>query len=196
MEDSYREWSVRIQQMQAKYPGYRGMYLQPPEPGSGGHWTTMLRYDTHEHLEGWLNCTERREMLKESHAFIEDLVLMRLATSFPGWVPVNPSTGQGPPNWKAALLVLLGLYPIVMFEMHFTLPLFDWLGVAHPLATFISNFATVMITGYLTMPPFVRWFRWWLFVTEDSPPHANAKGLGILIALYLTEIALSWLLLS
>ena len=53
MEDAYREWCARIQDAQARYPGYRGMYLQPPA-SNGGHWTTMLRFDTTEHLEGWL----------------------------------------------------------------------------------------------------------------------------------------------
>jgi antibiotic biosynthesis monooxygenase (ABM) superfamily enzyme len=36
MADRYREWAARIQAAQAKYPGYRGMYLQQRrEPQSG-----------------------------------------------------------------------------------------------------------------------------------------------------------------
>jgi uncharacterized protein len=54
---------------------------------------------------------------------------MRLATSFPGWVPINPMTGKGPPNWKTALLVILGLFPIVMLEMRFLSPILASLGL-------------------------------------------------------------------
>jgi cytosine/adenosine deaminase-related metal-dependent hydrolase len=99
MDDAYREWAVRIQAAQAKYAGYRGMYLQPPTENDG-LWTTIIRYDTAEHLEAWMKAPERGELLAESKAFIDHEQLMRLATSFPGWVPINPVTGKGPPNWK------------------------------------------------------------------------------------------------
>ncbi|MFZ0503936.1 MAG: antibiotic biosynthesis monooxygenase, partial [Chthoniobacterales bacterium] len=91
MDDTYREWAVRIQDAQAKYPGYRGMYLQPPAEKEG-LWTTIIRFDTAEQLEAWMNAPERKELLAESKAFIDQEHLMRLATSFPGWVPINPMT--------------------------------------------------------------------------------------------------------
>src|SRR5260370_13182446 len=50
MDDAYRAWTVKIQAAQARYPGYRGTYLQPPS-SNDSHWTTLLRYDTAEHLE-------------------------------------------------------------------------------------------------------------------------------------------------
>jgi hypothetical protein len=65
------------------------------------------------HLEAWMNAPERKALLAESKEFIESEELMRLATAFPGWVPLDPMTGEGPPNWKTAMLVLLGLFPIV-----------------------------------------------------------------------------------
>ena len=111
MADRYREWAARIQAAQAKYRGYRGMYLQPPTGGGDGHWTSILRYDSAEHLEAWMNAPGRRAFLSETREFIESEELIRLATAFPGWVPIDPMTGEGPPNWKAAMLVLLGLFP-------------------------------------------------------------------------------------
>jgi antibiotic biosynthesis monooxygenase (ABM) superfamily enzyme len=98
MEDAYRAWAAKIQQAQSLYPGYRGMYLQAPS-SNDGHWTTLLRYDTAAHLEAWMAAPERAELLKESKAFIESEELMRLATSFPGWVPINAVSGMGPPVW-------------------------------------------------------------------------------------------------
>ena len=73
----------------------------------------MLRFGTPEQMNAWMAAPERAAMLEEARAFIEGEELLRLATSFPGWVPINPETGKGPPDWKTALLVLLGLYPIV-----------------------------------------------------------------------------------
>ena len=189
MEGAYREWAARIQQAQSQYPGYRGMYLQPPA-SDGGHWTTLLRFDTTEHLEAWLAAPERAKLLQESKTFIEKEELMRLATSFPGWVPINPLTGKGPPDWKTALLILLGLYPIVVIELRFLNPLLR--GLNSSLATFIGNAISVAGTTFITMPLFVRAFEWWLFVDKKSPKWATLAGLGILVGLFAVEVGFFW----
>jgi antibiotic biosynthesis monooxygenase (ABM) superfamily enzyme len=193
-EDSYREWATRIQAAQAKYPGYGGMFLQPPDI-PGGMWTTIIRFDTASHLEAWMNAPERKELLRESKEFIEHEQLTRLATSFPGWVPVDPLTGKGPPDWKTAMLVLLGLFPIVMLEMKFLSPVLGGFGLHASLATFIGNAISVALTSFLTMPWCVRWFGWWLFLRDSSPKHTTAKGVLILAGLYAIEVGALWKLL-
>ena len=194
MEDTYRNWSARIQAAQAKYAGYRGMFLQAPDE-PGGMWTTIIRFDSAEHLEAWMNAPERRELLRESRAFIEHEQFTRLATSFPGWVPVDAATGEGPPGWKTAMLVLLGLFPLVMLELRYLSPVLAALGFHASLATFIGNAISVALTSFLTMPLFVRWFGWWLFVREGSSAHATLKGLSVILALFAIEIAAFWRLL-
>src|ERR1700758_1761931 len=184
---TYREWAVRIQAAQAKYAGYRGMYLQPPSE-KDGLWTTIIRFDTAEHLEAWMEAPERAELLGESKAFIEHEQLMRLATSFPGWVPINPMTGKGPPNWKTALLVVLGLFPIVMLELRFLSPILASLGLHASLATFISNIISVAGTTFLTMPLFIRCFSWWLFTEKKTPAWITPAGLGLVSALFAIEV--------
>jgi len=192
-EDDYRAWSARMEAEQAKYPGYRGMFLQPPDE-VGGMWTSIIRFDTAAQLEKWMNAPERAAMLKESKAFIEHEQLTHLATSFPGWVPIDPATGKGPPDWKAAMLVLLGLFPIVMLEMKFLGYLLGPLGVENrSLATFIGNFISVALTSFITMPLFVRWFGWWLFPKND--PTATVKGVAILCVLFVLEVIVLWKLI-
>jgi hypothetical protein len=194
MDSTYREWAVRIQAAQAKYAGYRGMYLQPPSE-KDGLWTTIIRFDTAEHLEAWMEAPERAELLRESKAFIDQEQLMRLATSFPGWVPINPVTGKGPPNWKTALLVVLGLFPIVMLEMRLLSPILTALGLHASLATFIGNCISVAATTFITMPLFIRWFGWWLFADRKSPTWIEPTGLLFLVALFAVEIGALWNLL-
>jgi uncharacterized protein len=194
MADRYREWAARIQAAQAKYRGYRGMYLQPPAGGGDGHWTSILRYDSAEHLEAWMNAPERRAFLSETREFIESEELIRLATAFPGWVPIDPMTGEGPPNWKAAMLVLLGLFPIVMLEMKFLSPILANLGIHASLGTFIGNAISVALTSFLTMPLFVNWFGWWLFPKGDASA-VTLKGAGILCVLFALEVIALWRLL-
>jgi len=189
MDDAYREWATRIEAAQARYPGYRGMFLQPPDE-NGGMWTTIIRFKTAPQLEAWMNAPERKSLLQESKAFIEHEQLTRLATAFPGWVPVDPITGKGPPDWKTALLVLLGLFPIVVIELRFLNPLLR--GLNSSLATFIGNAISVAATSFITMPLFVRVFGWWLFLDKKSPKWRTPAGVVILGLVCAGEVALFW----
>lgn len=195
MGDRFREWAERIQAAQARYPGYRGMYLQPPAGGDAGHWTSILRYDTAGHLEAWMNSPERRALLAEEREFLESEEMMRIATAFPGWVPIDPMTGDGPPNWKAAMLVLLGLFPIVMLEMRFLSPVLAAWGLHASLGTFVGNAISVALTSFFTMPWCVRWFGWWLFPKGSEAPAITARGVGIISLLYAVEVVVLWRLL-
>jgi len=190
-EDQYREWAARMQAAQAECRGYKGTFLQPPGE-AGGFWTTIMRFDSAANLEVWMNSARRREMLSEAQDIIEHEQLTHLATAFPGWVPVDPMTGKGPPNWKAAMLVLLGLFPIVMLEMKY-LNLTQF-GIHASLGTFIGNSISVALTSFITMPWCVKWFGWWLF--PKGPAAAiTAKGVGIICLLYAVEVAVLWKLL-
>ena len=43
-EADYRAWAERIQKLQAKFPGYIGSFVQPPQHKETG-WTTVLRFE-------------------------------------------------------------------------------------------------------------------------------------------------------
>ncbi|HEU4770560.1 MAG TPA: antibiotic biosynthesis monooxygenase [Candidatus Udaeobacter sp.] len=189
-EAAYRDWETRIQQAQSKFPGYRGSYVQPPVSGELG-WTTLMRFDTAEQLDRWLKSPERAALVKEAESLVDYAHLQRMGTSFPGWFPTDPKTGKGPPNWKAGMLVLLGLFPIVMLETRFLkLPVNPSLGM------FIGNSISVALTTYLTMPLFIKVLHWWLFPKSDASKIAvNAAGAALIFLLYAISVAALWHLL-
>jgi antibiotic biosynthesis monooxygenase (ABM) superfamily enzyme len=188
-EGAYREWETKIQQAQSKFPGYCGSYVQPPLAGELG-WTTLMRFDTAEHLDTWLKSPERAALLSEAEPLIDYAHLQRMETSFPGWFPTDPKTGQGPPNWKAAMLVLLGLFPIVMLESLFLSPRLASLNFS--LALFIGNTISVALTTWLTMPVFIKALDWWLFPKLDAPKSVHWKGTLLIFALYALSVAIFW----
>ena len=188
-EGAYREWETKIQQAQSKFPGYCGSYVQPPLAGELG-WTTLMRFDTAEHLDTWLKSPERTALLGEAEPLIDYAHLQRMETSFPGWFPTDPKTGQGPPNWKAAMLVLLGLFPIVMLESLFLSPRLASLNFS--LALFIGNTISVALTTWLTMPVFIKALDWWLFPKPDAPKSVHWKGTLLIFALYALSVAIFW----
>lgn len=192
-EEAYRQWETRIQQAQSKFPGYKGSYVQPPIAGELG-WTTLMRFDSAEQLDTWLKSPERTALLREAEPLIDYAHLQRVDTSFPGWFPTDPSTGQGPPNWKAAMLVLLGLFPIVMLETRFLGPRLA--GLNSSFAMFIGNTISVALTTWLTMPVFIKGLGWWLFPkSEASKLRVNIAGTALILALFAIEVAALWHLL-
>ena len=192
-EEAYRRWETKIQQAQSKFPGYQGSYVQPPVAGELG-WTTLMRFDSTEHLNKWLKSPERGALLREVEPLIDYAHLQRMETSFPGWFPTDPKTGQGPPNWKAAMLVLLGLFPIVMLETRFLSPLLAHLNSSF--AMFVGNTISVALTTWLTMPLFIKALGWWLFPkSEASKLRVNFAGAALTFFLFAVEVAALWNLL-
>jgi len=187
-EEDYRNWAERIQQVQAKFPGYIGSFTQPPHQRENG-WTAVLRFDSGANLDRWLNSKERAAMIKESEDMIEGFHTQRVDTAFPGWVPRDPSTGRPPNRWKTAGLILLTLYPLVMLEIRFLNPHLHALNLS--VSTFIGNVLTVALTTWPLIPLAVWAFHPWLF-PENQPRWLVAIMPLLLVLCYLIEIALFW----
>jgi uncharacterized protein len=167
MEEAYHDWVDRIRQVEARFPGYQGLQLQPPIPGLQENWVSLLRFDTAEHLNAWLESDARRDALREVEPSL-DKREQQVATAFSGWFTFGDAPGQAPPSWKQSMIVLLTLYPIVMLELLFLNPLTQSLGMAE--STFIGNALSVAVTGFLLIPLALRAFEWWLLPRPSDSP--------------------------
>jgi uncharacterized protein len=190
-EAAYRAWADRIQKLQSTFPGYVGSFVQPPQQKETG-WTTVLRFDSKEHLEGWLNSPARAAMLKESEDLISGFHAQRIDTSFPGWVANDPATGKPPNKWKTSALILLTLFPIVMLELKYLNPQLAALNPA--LRTFLGNALSVTLTTWPLMPLAIAGFHAWLF-PENRPRWLVQTMPVVLVLCYAIELAVFWHLL-
>jgi antibiotic biosynthesis monooxygenase (ABM) superfamily enzyme len=191
-EAEYRSWFERIQKAQEAFGGYLGSFVQPPHEKETG-WTTVLRFDTAENLEAWLNSEERAALLKDSEELVDHVLIQRVDSSFPGWVPNDPVTGKPPAAWKTACLVLLTLFPVVMLELKFLNPRLRMLNPA--LGTFTGNAISVALTSWPLMPLAIRAFRGWIF-PERQPRWIAFTSPIVIVICYAIEIAVLWRLLG
>ena len=191
MEEAYHNWVDRIRQVEARFPGYQGLQLQPPIPGLQENWVSLLRFDTAEHLNAWLESDARRDALREVEPFI-DKREQQVATAFSGWFTFGDAPGQAPPSWKQSMIVLLTLYPIVMLELLFLNPLTQSLGMAE--STFIGNALSVAVTGFLLIPLALRAFEWWLLPRPNNSSRVEAAGIALIVGLYALSIVVFALL--
>jgi antibiotic biosynthesis monooxygenase (ABM) superfamily enzyme len=187
-EAAYRAWADRIQKLQATFPGYVGSFVQPPQHNETG-WTTVLRFDSAAHLEAWVKSDARAAMVKESEDLVQGFHAQRVDTSFPGWVPNDPTTGKPPNRWKTACLILLTLFPVVMLELRFLNPHLRELNPA--VGTFIGNAISVALTTWPLIPLAIYGFHAWLF-PENRPRWLVLTMPIVLVLCYALEIALLW----
>ena len=192
MESAFLDWSARIQEAQARFPAFRGIYLQPPSSDRQDYWVSLLRFAQPEQLDAWLASSERRKLVRESEALVESWENHRLPTAFAGWFPAA-ADGKPPATWKQTMLVLLVLFPIVMLELRFLSP---WLAGLNPaLGTFIGNALSVSLVTWPMMPLAIRALDWWLRPRKGGSPWITVLGLAVLVGLYAAELALTWHLL-
>lgn len=192
--DAYRAWASKIQQIEAQFLGYQGIYIQAPEKKRGGNWITILRFDTPEHLDAWLSSRERKAILKESESIVEELQSHRVISPFGGWFEdIAKSSGEKLAVWKQTMLVLLVLFPLVMLELRFLTPLTK--GLNRSLATFIGNAISVALVSWPMMPLAIRFLKWWLVPGVVHRQRNIYLGTIVVIILYLIEIVSFWNLL-
>lgn len=193
-EVAYRKWIAKIHQVEAKFPGFRGVYVQSPRQGQKRNWITLLQFDTLENLDGWLTSAERHKILLESHPLITSLESHRITSPYAGWFASMARGGQQlPAVWKQTMLVLLVLFPLVMLELKFLAP---WTaGLNASLATFIGNSISVFLVSWPMMPLAIYFLNWWLSPKGCEKRRTNLLGALLVIALYALEVVVLWRLL-
>ncbi len=185
-DQEYREWAEKVHREEARFPGYRGGFLQPPASDKQHYWTTLVRFATPEQLDAWLNSDVRRGLLREHEALAQSWEHHRLPSSFAGWFPTDAASGESPKSWKQSMLVVLMLFPIVMLEMKYLTPLLG--NMSRSPATFIGNVISVFALAWPFMPLIIVVMKWWLLPRKDAPAWVNPAGVGLLFALYAIEI--------
>ncbi len=191
--NAYRSWLAKIHQAEAKFPGFKGMYVQAPSDQKSINWITFLQFDSTDHLDHWLASAERREILREAKGLISSMESHRMISPYAGWFSSIGRKEGIPPAWKQTMMVLLVLFPIVMLEFKFLSPLTKSLNLS--LGTFIGNAISVSLVSWPLMPFAIQRLAWWLSPSVKDGKfgsNTNTIGLFIVLTLYLIEIAIFW----
>lgn len=186
-EDSYFQWKRKLEATQSSFPGYKGSYLQAPVPGRDNYWSSILRFCSPADLEFWLHSEQRLSLVKENKEFEASTRAQFIGSTFPGWEPTisgKPVT----PAWKTACLVVLVLYPLLVMQRHFLLPLLAGLNAA--LAVAITSVCSVAVVSLIGMPFLVKKFTWWLLPAVKDADKIEKKGTTIVIAIFLFEVSI------
>jgi antibiotic biosynthesis monooxygenase (ABM) superfamily enzyme len=184
-EKEFERWHARVRERQATYPGFLGCEVQPPTGTFQQEWVTLLRFDSNEHLDNWLQSDDRSRLLREADEIIDRSNQRRVRTSFEGWFKFG-ADDKPPPSWKQAAIVLLCLFPVVMLEITLLNPVLAWINVAP--ATFIANVISVGVLTWPLIPLASKAMQWWLSPRPDAGPAVRWGGPAALVCLYAVAI--------
>lgn len=192
-EDNFRHWIAKIHQVEAKFPGFRGLYVQAPTESHSQNWISLLQFDTSENLDRWLSSPERQLILQESENLISSIESHRMISPYAGWFASVSKGGKAPAEWKQGMMVLLVLFPVVMLEMKYLNPLI--INLNRSLGTFIGNMISVGLVTWPLMPIAIRMLRWWLSPPPSKEFAWGLQGFLLVLFLYALEVILLWNLL-
>jgi uncharacterized protein len=148
---------ISVQRMSAM-PGFISAELFEPVPGIQDDTVILLRFDTREHLEGWLQSTDRRELVDLQAKYLVGPRTLSVVGGFAGWFSTGPGTDVV--SWKSAVAVLIALVPVSQMFLGVRLWLFPDLNVV--VATLLGNVVAVAALTWVLMPPLTRSLKHWL----------------------------------
>ena len=143
----FQNWMHRVHREALKWPGHLGVTTLRP-PNGRGDYQTVLRFDSYEHLENWLNSDDRHRLM-ESLDNIAQLQTDK-ATGMETWFDIPGKLLTPPPRWKMAITTMIAIYPIALVFAIFVNPhVTRWSVVLR--AALIPIFGPLILT-YLFMP--------------------------------------------
>lgn len=158
-EDDFQKWMHKIHAQASKWPGHLGVTtLRPPHGRVDYH--TVLRFDSHKHLEDWLNSAERNELMRSVTGLAK--LHTEEATGLETWFDIPGQLVIPPPRWKMALTTIVAIYPIsLFFAVFINTHVTSWPVFLR--AALVPIFGPIILT-YLFMPFLTRKvLRSWLY---------------------------------
>lgn len=195
-EAEYMAWERKIAAAQSNAPGLQGYRFEPPMPGVQDDFVAILRFDSEQNMQAWLDSPVRARLLEEADPLTEEFHARITRSGFEQWFRADGADAAAPlPVWKMDMVVLLLLYPIVfLWGFYIGTPLLaeKW-HLPFAVNLFIGNIFSVGLTGFL-----VPWtangpLAWWL--RPKNPNQAlgvHLLGAAIVCAIYAACVWIFW----
>jgi antibiotic biosynthesis monooxygenase (ABM) superfamily enzyme len=177
-EQAFRIWRQRILEEVRKWPGFLGTESFDSVEGTDPEFVVVVRFDSREHLDGWLESPVRKAYMKEVGQYVDRYTLRRIGSGFEGWFDISPNSAP-PARWRQALVILSALFPVIMVMRQLLSPVFHWFPL--PVAFLILLTVDMVFLTYVVMPHYSRMMQFWLSPAGSWNWRRELAGLAILL---------------
>lgn len=164
-ESRYDEWLNEIGPLCRSSEGHLNWQIIRPLAGLTSTYTVIIRFDTREHLQNWMDSEHRKRLIEKVRPLLatDDDFTIRSGLDF--WFTPEGAEARVPVRWKQLLVTWSAIYPLVLGVPLIALPLLRGLGLLrnHYLDTLIITGTVVSLMVYLVMPRYTKLVRRWLF---------------------------------
>ncbi len=196
-EADYLRWEQKVAAAQSRAKGLQGYRFEPAVPGVQEDFVAILRFDSDANLQAWLASPQRQSLIDEAAPLTAEFHTRLAQSGFEQWFrDATPQGAPAPAAWKMNMIVLLTLYPVVfLWGLLVGTPILArGLGLDFPLALFVGNAFSVMVTSRL-VPWTAARLGWWLNPPDAGRRQANLSGAALLASSYAAMILVFWTIL-
>lgn len=162
---AYEEWLNEIAPLCRASPGHLDWHIVRPIPGVTETFTVIIRFDTAEHLDGWMQSSERERLIKKVEPLLVGADDFYVSSGLDFWFIPSGAKAKVPVRWKQYLLTWSAIYPLALSVPLVVSPALRLAGVRHSpaLDTLAVTAVVVFLMVYVVMPRYTRLVRRWLF---------------------------------
>jgi antibiotic biosynthesis monooxygenase (ABM) superfamily enzyme len=165
-QDNYEQWLLKVIPLCRTYPGHLDWQVIRPVSGLTATYTVIIRFDTHDHLLGWLHSSDRKLLIEEARPFLatDDNFYTQSGLDFL-FEPPEGVKANVPNRWKQFLVTWIAIYPVSLLSQLVIAPGLQQIGVPQNrfLTTLILTGIVVYLMIYLIMPRFTQLLKRWLY---------------------------------
>lgn len=161
----YENWLEEIAPLCKSSPGHLDWHIVRPIPGLSQTYTIVIRFDTVEHLRGWMESLTRTRLIeKVQHLFVtgDDFFI---SSGLDFWFTPAGAKAKVPIRWKQYLVTWSAIFPLAFVVPLVVTPLLQYIGLPNNrlVGTFTVTGIVVFLMVYVVMPRYTRLLQRWLF---------------------------------
>ena len=161
----YEAWVDEISPQCKASPGHLDWHIVRPIPGITETYTVIIRFDTQEHLQKWMESETRARLINKVSPLLVLGDDFRISSGLDFLFTPSDSKVKVPVRWKQFLVTWSAIYPLVLAIPLLLEPLMRALGMPanHYLDMLIITGTVVSLMVYLVMPRYTHLIQRWLF---------------------------------
>lgn len=161
----YERWLEEIAPLCRAAPGHLDWHIIRPIPGVTETYTVIIRFDTVEHLKGWMGSAERRRLVEKVQSLFVGADDFYISSGLDFWFTPPGARARVPVRWKQYLITWSAIYPLALAVPMAVVPALRLTGLptVQPLTTLAVTAVVVFLMVYVVMPRYTRWVQRWLF---------------------------------
>ncbi|TNE78152.1 MAG: antibiotic biosynthesis monooxygenase [Gammaproteobacteria bacterium] len=161
----YEAWVEEIAPLCKASPGHLDWHMVRPIPGITETYTVIIRFDTRQHLQQWMDSETRARLIDKVSPLLVKGDDYRISSGLDFLFSPSDSPARVPIRWKQFLVTWSAIFPLVTILPPLLLPLLRATGLPenHYLDMLIVTGTVVSLMVYLVMPHYTRLIQHWLF---------------------------------